>query len=88
MDGWRPREGQQDEYPEAAAYRDPYFMGFWAAITIEADDVILDLNDHSIAMDEAFYHQKRWFTIVSLTSQYFLPGQVLNIHIIYILDEK
>lgn len=76
MSAWRPHEEQQDEYPGAGQYKDPYFMGFFAAITIETDDVILDLNDHSIAMDEAFYYQQRWFTIISLTSQYFLPGQV------------
>ena len=76
MTAWRPHEDQQEEYPGAAQYKDPYFMGFWAAITIETDDVILDLNDHTIAMDEIFYHQQRWFTIISLTSQYFLPGQV------------
>ncbi len=57
-------------------------MGFWAAITIETSDVILDLNDHTIAMDKIFYYQQRWFTIISLTSQYYLPGQVY-IHYIH-----
>eukprot|EP01084_Bolivina_argentea_P090521 163099_1 len=75
MTAWRPHEDQQDLYPGASQFRGPYFMGFWAAITVETDDVILDLNDHSIAMDEAFYYQQRWFSIISLTSQYYLPGQ-------------
>ena len=74
---WWPHEEQQDIYPGAGQYRDPYFMGFWAAITIETHDVLLDLNDHEIAMDPIFYYQQRWFTIIGLSTQYFLPGQVL-----------
>ena len=77
MEAWRPHADQEDVYPGAGGYRDAYFMGFWAAITVEASDVILDLNDHSIAMAEEFYYQQRWFTVIALSSQYFLPGQVL-----------
>ena len=72
---WRPHSNQQDSYPGAGQYRDPYFMGFFAAITVETSDVIIDLNDHTLAMDEIFYYQQRWFTLISLTSQYYLPGQ-------------
>merc|ERR1712129_555811 len=66
---------QNQIYPGAGTYRDAYFLGFWAGITIETSDVILDLNDHTLAMSDAFYYQQRWFTTIALESQYFLPGQ-------------
>jgi len=74
-DSWWPRADQQQIYPGAGAYRDAYFLGFWAGITIETDNVILDLGGHSLAMSDAFYYQQRWFTTIALQSQYFLPGQ-------------
>ena len=77
-DAWWPHHDQQEIYPGAGRYRDAYFLGFWAGVTIEADNVILDLNSHSMAMSDAFYYQQRWFTTIALESQYFLPGQVLG----------
>eukprot|EP01084_Bolivina_argentea_P048422 89224_1 len=75
VDRWWPHEDQQGMYPGAQEYRDAYFLGFWAGITIETSHVILDLNGHSLAMSDAFYYQQRWFTTIALQSQYFLPGQ-------------
>ena len=73
-EAWKPRSDQIDEYPGAQTGRDEYFLGFFAGITIECDDVVLDLGGHEIGMSEVFYHQQRWFTVISLTSQFFLPG--------------
>ncbi len=42
---WWPYIDQIDEYPGAYTTRDEYFMGFFAGITIETSDVILDLNN-------------------------------------------
>ena len=42
-------------------------MGFFAGITIEVDDVVLDLNGHEIAMAPAFY-QQRFFLCIALKS--------------------
>ena len=78
---WWPANDDANEdsshniYPGAGDYHDPYFLGFFAGITIESDDVILDLNGYELRMSDTFYHQQRWFTIISLQSQYFLPGQ-------------
>ena len=75
QNGWKPNSEQVDRYPGAgvAQGRDEYFLGFFAGITIETDDVVLDLNGKSLEMSDIFY-QQRWFTIISLTSQFFLPG--------------
>ena len=48
------------EYPGAGDVRGPYFMGFFAGITIECNDVTLDLNGHTLKMSEYFYYQQRW----------------------------
>ena len=40
--------------------------GFFAGITIEVDDVVLDLNGHEMARAPAFYYQQRFFACVAL----------------------
>jgi len=72
---WWPTYDQIDDYPGAGDLKDPYFLGFWAGITIEADNVILELNHHTLEMSEALYYQQSFFALISLTSQVFLPGQ-------------
>eukprot|EP01084_Bolivina_argentea_P081834 148168_1 len=47
---WWPHIDQIDKYPGAYTTRDEYFMGFFAGITIETGDVILDLNGYEIRM--------------------------------------
>ena len=74
-DDYWPREDQADVYPGAASYRDPYHLGFFAGITIECDNVLIDLNSHKLEMSIEFYYQQRWFAIIELGSQQFLPGQ-------------
>ena len=75
-DGWFPLDSQQDKYPGAGQYRDNFFLGFFAGITIECDDVILDLNQHELRQSKPFYYAQRWFSTIELASSMFLPGQV------------
>ena len=72
---WWPTVDQVDDYPGAGDNMDSYFLGFWAGITIECNDVILDLNGYKLEMSKAFYYQQAFFALISLTSQVFLPGQ-------------
>eukprot|EP01084_Bolivina_argentea_P113698 202607_1 len=74
-DDWWPSSDQIDDYPGAGDLKNSYFLGFWAGITIESSDVILELNHHTLEMSEAFYYQQSFFALISLTSQVFLPGQ-------------
>ena len=74
-DGWWPREEQEAEYPGAYRKRDEYFMGFFAGITVEADDVTLDLNGFSVAMSVPFYYQQRFFSCIALKSVAFPLNQ-------------
>jgi len=72
---WWPTSDQSDDYPGAQDVRDAYFLGFFAGITVETDDVVIDLNEHEIAMDMSFYYQQPYFSIIELESQPFLPQQ-------------
>ena len=72
---WLPSCDQTDTYPGACDYRDPYFMGFFAGITIECSDVIIDLNGHTLKQSIEMYYQQRWFSIIELDSQPFMPAQ-------------
>ena len=53
----------------------PYILGFFAAITIESDDVIIDLNGFSISQSREFYLRQRFFNIIELGNSPFIPKQ-------------
>ena len=72
---WWPNEEDIDLYPGAGQAREAFFLGFFAGITIETDDVILDLNGFTLKMDEKFYYSQPFFSIIELSSQPFLPQQ-------------
>ena len=55
--------------------RDEYWLGFIAGITVEADNVVIDLNNHEIAMSEAMYYQQRFFACIAIKSVTFPPDQ-------------
>ncbi len=71
---WWPMAAQSEQYPGAESWRDEYFMGFFAGITIEVDDVVLDLSGHEIAMAPAFYYPQRFF-FIALKSVVYALGQ-------------
>ena len=72
---WWPTADQMDQYPGAGGWRDEYFMGFWAGITVEADSVVLDLGGHTLAMSRPFYLQQRFFSVIALKSAVFPLNQ-------------
>lgn len=53
----------------------PYSLGFFAAITIETDDVILDLNNHTIAQSKRHRLKQRFFSIIELSHSPFIKNQ-------------
>ena len=74
---WMPKQdgSQDDEYMGASTWSGPYQLGFFTGITIEANDVILDLNGFEIGMSREFYLQQRVFSIVELAAKNFVSGQ-------------
>jgi len=72
---WWPQAEQIKEYPGAGTTRDAYYLGFIAGITVEVDDVVIDLNNHGISMSRALYYQQRFFSCISLKSVAFPLNQ-------------
>ena len=69
-------ENDYRPYPEDEEYQDAaYSLDFFAAITIETKDVILDLNGKSIRQSDAHALQQRFFAVIELSSAPFIPGQ-------------
>jgi hypothetical protein len=67
-----PEKSQEDIYPTKNG---PYVLGFFAAISIETDGVVLDLNNKSIRQSKEFYLKQRFFSLIELASSPFIPGQ-------------
>ena len=53
----------------------PYQLGFFAAVTIETNDVIFDLNGHSIKQSIEHYLQQRFYANIELGSAPFIMNQ-------------
>ena len=52
-----------------------YNMGFFAAITVEAKGVIIDLQGHTIRQSYSHYFRQRFFNVIELATSPFVPGQ-------------
>lgn len=52
-----------------------YGVGFFAAISITADDVMLDLNGHTIEQSAEHALLQRFFAVIELADQPFVPAQ-------------
>jgi hypothetical protein len=51
----------------------PYFIGYFAAIIVAADNVIIDLNGHTIRQSDRYAMRQRFFSIVELGTRPFNP---------------
>jgi hypothetical protein len=60
-------------YPENMS--GPYHLGFFAAITVEADDVIIDLNGYELKQSELHKLQQRFYANIELANSPFIPRQ-------------
>eukprot|EP00485_Elphidium_margaritaceum_P009873 CAMPEP_0202685912 /NCGR_PEP_ID=MMETSP1385-20130828/1730_1 /ASSEMBLY_ACC=CAM_ASM_000861 /TAXON_ID=933848 /ORGANISM="Elphidium margaritaceum" /LENGTH=1663 /DNA_ID=CAMNT_0049340385 /DNA_START=133 /DNA_END=5121 /DNA_ORIENTATION=- len=72
---WWPRKDQEDEYPGASTFQNPFTLGYFAGISVECSDVVIDLQGHSIEMSPAFYLQQRFFSLIELANRPFAPGK-------------
>merc|ERR1719242_2234115 len=75
-DYWWPPRDMNDKYPGAGyKARDAYMLGYFAGISVETHDVVIDLNQMTIGMSLAYFHQQPFFAMIELMSQPFLPNQ-------------
>jgi hypothetical protein len=68
---FQPREDQAEKYPRQKGY----VLGFFAAFVFESDDVIFDLNKHTIECSKEFALKQRFFALIELASTPFIPKQ-------------
>ena len=62
--------------PDDDEYKGPAFMfGFFAAITVECHDVIIDLNCNTLRLSCVFALQQRFCSLIELASSPFNPNQ-------------
>ena len=50
-----------------------YGLGFFAAVTMEGEGIVLDLNGHTMRQSEAHALQQRFFAVVETARQPFIP---------------
>lgn len=53
----------------------PFHLGFFSAITIETENVILDLNTHTIKQSQNHKFQQRFYANIELANSPFIPKQ-------------
>lgn len=68
-----PTSDQFSHYP--IGKNGPYHLGFFAAIAIEAPDVILDLRGHTITQSKRHNLLQRFFSVIELANSPFIPKQ-------------
>jgi len=66
-------ETHSKKYPQYSGY----FLGFFAAITVEADNVEIDCQGHAIKMSERFHKHQRFFSVITLGNRPFVAGHEL-----------
>jgi len=62
--------------PASVEYKqtDGFFLGFFAAVTISADNVVFDCDGHSMRMSDAFHRFQRFFSHIELASKPFISA--------------
>lgn len=68
-----PTPDQFEKYP--VGKNGPYHLGFFAAIALEADNVIIDLNGYSIIQSKEHNLMQRFFSLIELANSPFIPKQ-------------
>ena len=69
MNNFQPYENQKIYYNKIT-----YALGFFAAITIESDNVVIDLNNFSIQQSKKHYKQQRFYANIELGNSPFIPN--------------
>lgn len=71
LDNFHPKYPDQiNDYPKP-----PYQFGFFAAITIECDNVIIDLNNKTLKQSNMHYYHQRFYSNIELNESPFIAGQ-------------
>jgi hypothetical protein len=71
-----PGNDHRPDLPAQTQYAGrPFTLGFFAAISVESVNVVLDLGGHSIRQSTIHALQQRFFSVIELASAPFISGQ-------------
>lgn len=74
---WFPKDNQS--YPGCNTLSNgPFALGFFSVITIESDDIIINLNGYKISYHFDFYLQQRFGSIIEISNQYTHLGTIFK----------
>ena len=66
---WFPTCAQSEyhgAYPGLYAFHSKFALGFFAGISIECNDVMVNLNEYSLQMSDTLYFQQHFFSLIEL----------------------
>lgn len=67
---------ERNHWPDFSVYpKSKYQLGFFAAITVESPNVVIEGNNHKISQSPGHYLNQRFFACIELADQPFLPKQ-------------
>lgn len=64
----------EEQFNQQLYSRKHYRLGFFAAITVESDDVVIDLNGFKLSQSIEHYHIQRFYAHIELASTPFIPN--------------
>lgn len=70
-----PTISQHNSGQYLSSGNNPYTLGFFAAITIECDNIILDLNNYTLKQSKLHFLQQRFYSNIEIASSPFIKTQ-------------
>jgi len=75
LDWWPEFKLEKNKEYFKKEVRNAYRLGFFAAIAIENEDIIINLNNYTIQQHPEHALQQRFFSVIELADQPFVPKQ-------------
>jgi hypothetical protein len=75
LDWWPDFKLEENKEYFEKEVRNAYRLGFFAAIAVEGEDIILNLNNYTIQQHPEHALQQRFFSVIELADQPFIPKQ-------------
>ena len=75
LDWWPNFKLEENKQYFEKEVRNAYRLGFFAALTLESEEIILNLNNFTLQQHPEHTLQQRFFSVIELADQPFIPKQ-------------
>ena len=75
LDWWPSFKLEENKQYFEKEVRNAYRLGFFAALTLESEEIILNLNNFTLQQHPEHTLQQRFFSVIELADQPFIPRQ-------------